>query len=432
MEDWYQQLKEELQLFKDKPSFLLAVSGGLDSIFLTELFREAGQDFGIAHVNYGLREASDADAEFVKARAAALAVPYFEHIVASRPADNIQSWARQVRYKFFDEVLEKEGYQFVVLAQHHDDQVEQFFLKALRPSGAFSLGGMRRLDGNRYRPLLKCSKDQLRQFLEERKISWREDASNANPDKYRRNWLRNVWIPELLSQVPSAKDHIAATQSIIREAEEVQNELSNWFFKDLIKPFPYDIIRFDLKEYLKRELSDSILRSFLLPKGFSAEQVEEILLPRTSLETKHFMGRFDNDIEWRGDFIYIHPKEIPLRKEITIESIEELEALSYVKSISEVAVYEEDGALYLPKVANLFPISIRAVKTKDSIACLDGGRKHKQLKEIFKEAKLPLCLRKNIYTWESAIGVLYLESLRSRNYVHTSLNADGYYKIEIT
>lgn len=431
MEDWYQQLKEELEQFKGNPSFLLAVSGGLDSIFLTELFRDARKRFAIAHVNYGLRDASDADAEFVKGRAATLKVPYFEHKVTRTAGENVQSWARNVRYTFFERVLEQEEYQFVVLAQHHDDQIEQFFLKSLRPSGAFSLGGMRRIDGNRYRPLLNCSKDQLRRFLVSHNISWREDASNANADKYRRNWLRNVWIPELQSQVPSAKEHIAATQSMLREAEEVQNELGKWFFKDLVKSYPYDITSFNLKEYQNRGVSAAILKSSLLPKGFSAEQVEEILLERCSLETKHFIGRFTYDIEWRGDFFYIHPKSIPQRREEKIENIEQLKALDQVKSISEVNAYREDAALYLPKVSNLFPISVRAVKPKDSIACLDGGRKHKQLKEIFKEAKLPLCLRKNIYTWESAIGVLYLESLRSRNYVYTSLKVDGYYKLEI-
>src|SRR5687767_10239364 len=124
------QFKEYIQqnnLFSPKDKLLLAVSGGVDSVVLCELCHQAGFDFGIAHCNFQLRgDDSDQDENFVRD----LALKYNTTLFVARFDTNkeakqrklsTQETARELRYKWFEETRNKEGYNYVLTAHHADD-----------------------------------------------------------------------------------------------------------------------------------------------------------------------------------------------------------------------------------------------------------------------------------------------------------------------
>jgi len=138
--------KEFPELFADP--FLVAVSGGVDSIVLAHLCKALNLKFGIAHVNYTLRGAeSDEDAAFVAELATRWGVPYytatFDTIAVKRTRKgSIQEVARDLRYTWFAELIDKETYAYVATAHHADDDLETFLLNLSRGTGIKGLVGI--------------------------------------------------------------------------------------------------------------------------------------------------------------------------------------------------------------------------------------------------------------------------------------------------
>ena len=193
-----------------KPKYLLAVSGGVDSMVLSHLFYDSGCEIGIAHVNHHLRDVeSDEDAEFVRRFAADRYLPYFQHDVNKTDllVGNMHDKARKERYAFFQSVAQKNGYDYIVTAHHLDDRIEGFFLNLLRGGGLQGLTSLQPLKGNLFRPLLHFRRQEIEDFADAQNITFREDSSNAKLD-YTRNKIRHSLLPLLHSIDPRANDGI--------------------------------------------------------------------------------------------------------------------------------------------------------------------------------------------------------------------------------
>ena len=201
------------RLFCRQQRILVAVSGGVDSMVLLhvlhELSRESGWQLTVAHLNHRLRGASSlADERLVRRTAEGLKLP----IVVSR-ADvrgfvkasglSLEMAARKLRHDFLARVALERGIPSIALAHHQDDQVELFFLRLLRGSGSQGLAGMKWRNpspGNPaislVRPLLDRAKSALRDYAAQRKIHFREDATNNSLD-IQRNRIRHELLPLL-------------------------------------------------------------------------------------------------------------------------------------------------------------------------------------------------------------------------------------------
>jgi tRNA(Ile)-lysidine synthase len=208
---------------------LVAVSGGIDSTALLyalhELAEEKRLKLSLGHVNHGLRGAeSEADAEAVRALAGRLALPIrvvrgdprpLREAVPSRDRPTLQEAARRVRYAALREIA-GEGVP-IATAHSADDQAETVLLRLLRGSGPDGLAGIpeRSPDGCIVRPLLRVTRSEIERFAHERRLTWREDASNARLD-YARNRLRHRWLPGLAREfnprVLRAIAHLAEAQ----------------------------------------------------------------------------------------------------------------------------------------------------------------------------------------------------------------------------
>jgi tRNA(Ile)-lysidine synthase len=176
---------------------LVAVSGGVDSCVLLAALGELAGDLELAlavgHVNHGLRgAASDADEAFVRALAAERALPAHVRRVTpaalregrpSRARPTLQEAARRVRYDALAQMAEAAGADRIATAHTLDDQAETVMLRLLRGAGPAALGGIpeRSPDGRIVRPLLGVSRAEVERWAKERRLSWREDASNRDP-----------------------------------------------------------------------------------------------------------------------------------------------------------------------------------------------------------------------------------------------------------
>ena len=179
---------------------------------LRELSARRGWKIVIAHFNHRLRgRAGDGDEALVRRTAAAMKLPVVVERAdvagfAAASKLSVEMAARKLRHQFLARAAARCGSRAIIVAHHADDQVELFFLRLLRGAGGEGLGGMKwrspspadpRL--SLVRPLLDLGKPDLRQFAGERKIAFRDDATNLRSD-YLRNRIRNRLLPLLLKE----------------------------------------------------------------------------------------------------------------------------------------------------------------------------------------------------------------------------------------
>jgi len=196
----FQNAIEQLQSQSQQKTYLLAVSGGVDSMVLVELFRVCNLKFEVAHINYHLRnEDSNLDQKLVSDFCERYQIPFHLYEVSEvdkQPENSIQNWARELRYRFFREIQERENLDFIVTAHHLNDQLETFMINLSKASGIRGLSGIPKNENGIIRPLLDFSKDEIYDFAKENQIEFREDKSNQKTD-YLRNKIRHNIVPEL-------------------------------------------------------------------------------------------------------------------------------------------------------------------------------------------------------------------------------------------
>ncbi|PKK40219.1 tRNA(Ile)-lysidine synthetase [Clostridiaceae bacterium JG1575] len=204
-------------LFTPGQRILVAVSGGPDSVALLHLLVGLREQLplclGVAHVQHGLRPEAEEEAQFVRSLCEGLDLPFYlgRCEVRQRAQDcglGIEGAARALRYEFFEQVMEEQGYEGCALAHHRDDQAETFLLRLIRGAGLHGLTGMKPRRGPYLRPLLFLGREELLQWLENQGRSFCLDASNEDP-QYLRNRVRHEVLPLLEALNPSVGAHLA-------------------------------------------------------------------------------------------------------------------------------------------------------------------------------------------------------------------------------
>lgn len=183
----------------NSPKYWVACSGGVDSVVLLHLMKDAFGEVGILHCNFNLRgEDSIGDKEFVKALADELAIPIrikeFDTYQYMKDKNlNLELAARELRYNWFDEIIQTED-KLVIIGHHLDDQIETFFLQLRRGGKVRGLSGMPVERIGYVRPLLKYTKQELIDLAKNNDWKWREDITNKSSE-FIRNFYRNEVIP---------------------------------------------------------------------------------------------------------------------------------------------------------------------------------------------------------------------------------------------
>lgn len=221
--------------------FIVAVSGGVDSIVLLHLCRNLKLNFVVAHCNFKLRgKESDDDELFVKNLAAKYKINFYSNSfntkeLSNRSNKSVQMIARDLRYSWFNKLSEELGIDYIITAHHIDDSIETFLINLSRGAGINGFLGIPEVNNKINRPLLAFTKDQLKSYALENKILFREDSSNKKKD-YLRNQIRLEVIPKLkkinpylLESFPKTIKKLEQSKSII--ADRIAKVLSEVSFK---------------------------------------------------------------------------------------------------------------------------------------------------------------------------------------------------------
>jgi tRNA(Ile)-lysidine synthase len=211
-------------------NWLVAVSGGLDSVALLQLIAEIGPQHGIVpivgHVDHGIHPESSAVAELVRRHAQRLGLEYRSESLRLDPGST-ETTARRGRYQALRSMARSVSARGILTAHHADDQVETVLMRALRGSGPAGLAGMvpaRTVDV--VRPVLQFSGSSLAGVVEELGLAYWDDPANENP-AHLRNWIRRDLIPQLRHRLPDVDERLLDVAAQARDHRSAWDQLLN-------------------------------------------------------------------------------------------------------------------------------------------------------------------------------------------------------------
>ncbi len=351
--------------------FVLAVSGGVDSVVLAHLMHALQSKCTIAHVNFQLRGAeSDRDEQFVRAYAAKLNFPIQVHTCeTAKYAENykmgIQQAAREIRYAWFGALMQQLSLEeanlpadaplhalhpqpkpVVLLTAHHAaDQVETVLMQLFRGTGLHGLMGIpiRRLDSlNIARPLLHFSKEAIKAYAELHQLSYVEDSSNEKND-YTRNLIRNQLIPQIATIYPMVHENILGTVQRLKEAEEIVATTVAAFWKKGIKT-KKGIVSIPIAYWNKVIDNSTYTWGLIQQYGFKPQQIEEVHKILFASKGAFIASASHRLMHWDG-----HIQIVPLHMEKEYTTIDGLHS-EFIPQSWEIAT--QNGMLYFEMIQN--------------------------------------------------------------------------------
>ena len=272
--DNLEQLGEDIS----SKTFLLAVSGGADSMVLSSLFKMSNLKFEIAHINYHFRgEDSNLDQKIVEDFCTTNQIKFHLKDVSEEEKSkmtSLQNWARKIRYDYFFRILEEENLDYIVTAHHLNDELETFFINLSRGSGIKGLSGIPTNENSILRPLLKFTKAEIYAFAEENKIDFREDKSNQKDD-YLRNKIRNHLTPKLLEISPQFLKQFGKSLSYLSSVNDFyQNEIEKTFQEILTEENEEG---FTLNKEILFRKPKVLIIEIIRKLGFTGIEIEKIM-----------------------------------------------------------------------------------------------------------------------------------------------------------
>jgi tRNA(Ile)-lysidine synthase len=409
-------------LFTEKDKLLLAVSGGVDSVVLCELCKQAGYDFDIVHCNFQLRdEESERDEQFVKELgkkygAEVWVKKFLTAIHAEGSKISIQEAARDLRYGWFIQkaaAMEHEsGKKVSVLTAHHaDDNVETVLMNFFRGTGLHGMTGIPKSYYSVRRPLLPFSKEELIAFAKENKLDWVEDSSNES-SKYTRNFFRNEIIPALAKVYPQVKENLQDNINRFNEIEKLYKFSVGEIIKKIGKKKGNELyvpVK-QLMAFNNRALIYEIINAY----GFSEKQIDEVIKLAGSESGKYIVSAPGSYriIKHRHWFIITPVFAGNAENIIVEEGMNSLQCAMGNLQLAQIPV--KDCQLPTANSVALFdsdtieyPLLLRKWKQGDYFYPL-GMKKKKKLSRFFIDNKFSLSQKENAWVIESDKRIIWV------------------------
>jgi len=276
----FQNYIEEHSLINIDKRILLAVSGGMDSMVMTDLCIAAGIKFAAAHCNFCLRGTeSDKDEVFVRGFMDSRKIPFFSKkfdtvTYARKNHISIEMAARELRYKWFETIRTENAFSSVAVAHNLNDNIETMLLNLVRGTGIAGLTGMKPRNGNIIRPLLFASRQKIRNYCIQRKIPYREDLSNADT-KYHRNKIRNLVMPVLREINPSVETTLNETAKRLKGSYDIIESYTE-SLRSKISSARQTYIVLDLNQLNELPENESLLFELMKPYGITASTTMDL------------------------------------------------------------------------------------------------------------------------------------------------------------
>jgi len=308
-----QQLKayiEKEKLFNiNQDHILVAVSGGADSMCLLYMLHKLDCKLSVAHCNFKLRgKESDEDEQLVKQvcleRGLTFHASSFDTATyATDHSISIQMAARELRYTWFQELVQEYKYSAIATAHHLNDNVETLLLNLTKGTGINGLVGIAPKNRDIVRPMLFASKQQLLDYINEHSIRFREDASN-NSEKYERNYIRHTIIPALKTINPEVEQALGRSISNFRFAQQEVNKKIASYRSKLLNPMQGGFYIY-IKQLNGYPFALDILYQLLYPFGFNTAQVTELFTKQDVQSGKEFLSNSHRVIKDRDRLLIV-------------------------------------------------------------------------------------------------------------------------------
>ncbi len=402
---------------------ILAVSGGIDSVMLTDLVFKAGFDFTIAHCNFQLRgAASDSDEQFVRSLGEKYGKEVLvKHFATQEYADSkkvsIQVAARELRYAWFEELIANYKLQIpnskLLTAHHADDNIETVLMNIFRGTGISGLHGILPVQGNIIRSLLFANKASIIEYAQKHHLSWVEDASNAT-DKYSRNFFRHHVIPLVKEVYPNADENLLANIERWKEVEQVYNQ-SIQFTKSKLLEHKGNEVHIPVLKLQKQQPLNTITYEIVKDYGFTAAQTNDII-QLLSAENGKFVTSATHRVIRNRNWLIIAPVASTEALNILIE--EKAESINFENGSIQISLMENSSTF--SEDANLvqldftkvqFPLILRKWKTGDYFYPL-GMQKKKKISRFLIDKKLSTTQKEKVWVIESNQRIIWVVGQR--------------------
>lgn len=401
-------------LFSKDNNLLLAISGGADSVCLFFVLKALGYNFQLAHCNFNLRgKESDKDQSFVKLLASRYGViAHFKSFETKKYADSekisIQMAARQLRYKWFEELLKDYDCDYVITAHNKDDNVETFFINLIRGTGINGLCGIRIKNKHVVRPLLDINRKEIEEYLEKNNVPFRFDKSNLDI-KYLRNQVRHEVLPLFKNINLDIHKIIAKEISYLNGVNEIFKKQIEIYKSKLIRKDEYSY-RITIAQLIELDNLEVILFEMLRPFGFF--QINNIIKAMSSQSGKQFFSSSHQLIIDRKEIIITLLMHNHDQLEIFHDTIEINTPLCMRFMISSKKSFSKDVSVESFDFERLaFPLILRKWKVGDKFQPL-GMNHFKKLSDFFIDEKYSLVEKQNQWILCSKDDIVWIVGKR--------------------
>jgi tRNA(Ile)-lysidine synthase len=402
---------------------------------MAHLFHKLKYEVALVHCNFQLRGMeSFEDQKFVQDYAEANEVPIFvtqfdTEAFAKDYKLSTQVAARDLRYNWFYELLETKNYDYVLTGHHADDNVETFLINLSRGTGLDGLVGIPEQNDKIIRPLLLFSREEIANYANENEIRWREDSSNAS-DKYLRNKIRHDVVPlfkELNQQFIAS---FQKTQSFLQESQQMVEDASIMVYQQVAKQEEEEI-RFDLNQLKKLPNYRSYLYQWLHEFGFMAwddvydlvdsQSGKQVFSPNFRLlkdRDSLILYPINTEREVQNYFIDKDAKEVNIPLNLSFCKVNDISVLS-------------NTAIFVDREKLEFPLVLSRWRQGDYFQPFGMGGRSKKVSKLFKDEKLSLIKKENIWILRSAETIVWVVGIRQDERFRISDTTENILKIQL-
>lgn len=395
-------VREAIEKFLDQydiprdAGFILAVSGGADSISMLHAFKYLNLKILVLHCNFSLRgKESDMDEQFVKRfcdnYGIAHSVKKFNTTGYAREKGiSIEMAARELRYTWFREMKQKKKLDYIVVAHHADDVAETILINLCRGTGIKGLTGIKPVNGDILRPLLDCPRTDILKYIEDHRLGYRTDSTNNSLD-YVRNKIRHQIIPIFKEINPSFLDTMSENCNTLKETEQIYLYGIGQLQEEILD-CEGDEILIHIARTMASPAPYTLLYETLKPFGFNKTQIRDIFNAHSATPGKQFIA--GNNILVKGRTYWRLYNDS--KREQTTLTVDTPGIYQIGDSIYQFTVTPRTDDFSIPKdaaIASLdadkikFPLQIRNWQAGDYFCPIGMKRSKKKVSDYFTDRK---------------------------------------------
>ena len=352
---------------------LVALSGGADSVALLRILHTLNYHIEAVHCNFNLRGSeSNRDEKFVKFLCNRLNIKlhliHFDTIeYAKLHQVSIEMAARELRYRYFEQLRQDIGASSICVAHHQDDSVETLLMNLLRGAGIHGLTGIRARNGYIVRPLLCVSHQEIEEYLDFIGQDYVTDSTNLTADIVR-NRLRLEVLPLLKQINPGANGNICRTAKYLAEAELIYSEAIHNAINNIVRHTAKVEERVKRSDLKRLPSIDCFLHEWLSPYGFNRTQIAQL---SDHLDDNDAGSEFISTTHW---LVTTHEELVLAPLVEQIKPLRIPEAGRYIYADGHTIDIRESNNITISKTKNCatidaskvkFPLTLRHVQTGD-------------------------------------------------------------------